>query len=176
LLGEKAIKEALLAALSAEKPQVRKAGAIALARRGYRSEIPRVFAILEADPQAFLHFYRTLESPQKGPLPLVLFRKGLHSPNAAARTAVVEAIGLCRAKALTSDLQQLIESDTDASVRDQAAIALALLGVRDSGDALLRLRDNGYKSPSFARALDGTRRGRTSEVASPAALGQRIRS
>jgi HEAT repeat protein len=152
-LGEKAIKDALLAALSAEQPQVRNAGAIALARRGYRSEIPRLFSMLEADPQAFLHFYRALESPQKDPPPLALFRKGLHSPNAAARAAVAEAACLCRAKALTSELQHLTESDTDSSVRDQAAIALALLGVRGMEDALLRLRDSGYKSLSFARAL-----------------------
>src|SRR4030095_15398510 len=139
-LGEKAIKDALLAALSAEQPQVRNAGAIALAKRGYRSEIPQLFSMLEADPQAFLHFFRALESSPKDLHPLDLFRKGLHSPKAAARAAVAEAASLCRAKALTSELQHLIESDTDSSVRDQAAIALALPGGRGMGDALPRPR------------------------------------
>lgn len=149
---EKAIKDALLMALSAKQPQVRNAGAAALAKRGYRSEIGGLFSRLEADPEALVYFYRALESPQREP-PVALLRAGLQSSSAAARAAVAEVVGLCRVKALAGVLERFIDSDTDPAVRDQAAIALSLLGARDSRGALLRLRAGGYQSLSLARAL-----------------------
>jgi HEAT repeat protein len=149
---EKAIKDALLAALSAEQPQIRNAGAAALGRRGYSSEVVTLFARLEADPEPLVHFFRALKSPEKDP-PVEPLRKGLYSANPAARAVCAEVVGLCRAKRLTQELKELIESDTDPGVRDQAAIALALLGARDSRDALLRLRQRGYQSPSLMRAM-----------------------
>jgi HEAT repeat protein len=149
---EKAIKDALLAALSAEQPQIRNSGAAALGRRGYRSELGRFFAGVEADPEPLVHFYRALDSPQKNP-PVEMLRKGLHSASAPARAAFAEVVGVCHIKALTGELKQLIESDTDPGVRDQAAIALALLGARDSRAALLRLRQRGYQSLSLVRAM-----------------------
>lgn len=149
---EQAIKDALLAALSAGQTEIRKAGAAALGQRGYRSEVGRLFSSLETDPQALVHFYRALESPQKKP-PVERLRQGLRSASAPARAAVAEVVGLCRVQVLAGELERFIDSDPDSAVRDQAAIALALLGARDSRNALIRLRAGGYQSLSLARAM-----------------------
>jgi hypothetical protein len=149
---EKAIKEALLAALSARQPQVRNGGAAALARRGYRSESARLFSQLDTDPEPLAHFYRAIESPEKDP-PIARLRRGLRSTKPRARAVIAEIVGLCRVKAMAGELERSMDAETDAEARDQLAIALTLLGGRDSKDALLRLRRSGYHSLSLARAL-----------------------
>lgn len=160
---EARIAAALLKCLHSSNGNARNDGAFALGDRNHSEVIPLIFELGEKDPGLISIFFACYTGYRKVEPPIDLFRKGLGSKNPVTKQAILSAIRSCKAVALRTEIEALLESDSSDDVRDDAASTLMQLGLRESAPAFRRAWASGYQQASVIYGL--TRLGNEADIA-----------